>query len=50
MASSIDEYNARVEPEQRAQGALPTVEPLGSRMDWRAWQGVEHRTTPEANE
>ena len=50
MASSIDEYNARVEPEQRAQGALPTAEPLGSRMDWRAWQGVEHRTTPEANE
>jgi len=46
----LDDYNGGVEPGQRKQGSLPTREPLGSRMKWRAWDGIEHTSTPEANE
>ncbi len=47
---SIDDYNASVFEQQSRAGSLPTVEPIGSRMNWGAWRGREHRTTPEANE
>jgi fumarate reductase flavoprotein subunit len=50
MDLSLEDYNATVAEEQARAGALPTAEPLGSRMQWGAWQGIEHTTTPEANE
>jgi fumarate reductase flavoprotein subunit len=47
MRESIQEYNARVEATWRREGALETVEPLGSCMHWGAWQAAdaesEHR-------
>ena len=45
-----EDYNASVEPAQQLEGALPTTEPLGSRMNWGAWEGRGHHTTAEANE
>ena len=50
MDLSIEDYNAAVAEDQRRAGALETAEPQGSRMRWGAWRGVEHSTTPEANE
>jgi fumarate reductase flavoprotein subunit len=50
MEVSIEDYNAAVAEDQRRAGALETAEPQGSRMKWGAWRGVEHSTTPEANE
>ena len=50
MDVSLDTYNAGVAEAQRRAGALETAEPRGSRMQWGCWRGIEHRTTPEANE
>ncbi len=50
MKTSLEEYNRGVTEAQRHEGALPTGEPLGSRMRWGAWRDVEHTTTPDANE
>ncbi|MFB0976221.1 MAG: fumarate reductase flavoprotein subunit [Myxococcota bacterium] len=47
---SVEQYNETVVAGQQKAGSLPTSEPMGSRMQWRAWQGVEHTTTPESNE
>ena len=50
MQTSRDAYNDGVAEGQRRAGSLPTAEPLGTAMQWNAWRGIEHRTTPEANE
>jgi fumarate reductase flavoprotein subunit len=50
MEISVETYNGAVEPEQRSQGAFPTEEPLGSRMNWRAWEGIDHKPTPDRSE
>ena len=47
LDSDLETYNARVVEEQRELGALPTEEPMGSRMKWGAWKDAEHRTTPD---
>ena len=44
MKESIEEYNARVETVWRGEGALETIEPMGSRMQWGAWQAIEGQT------
>ena len=44
MKESIEEYNARVETAWRGEGALETIEPIGSRIQWGAWQATEGQT------
>jgi fumarate reductase flavoprotein subunit len=44
MNESVEQHNERVVEGMRDEGYLPTVEPMGSRMQWGAWQG--HETTP----
>jgi fumarate reductase flavoprotein subunit len=51
MELSIESYNATVESAMSEAGSLPTVEPMGSRMQWGAWRNYEDRPTrPERNE
>jgi len=50
MAAGLDDYNATVGSAWRAQGALPTRDPLGSHMRWGAWQGIDHRSPPQRSE
>ncbi len=50
METSLESYNAGVEAAQRAAGSLPTAEPMGSRMRWRAWEGAPERPTPDRSE
>jgi len=50
MTVSLDVYNERVPTAQAESGSLPTVEPMGSRMQWGAWEGIEHTHTPGGNE
>ena len=38
MSQSVQDYNAGVEQAQREAGSRATVEPMGSRMNWRSWQ------------
>ena len=38
MHQSIDEYNASVADRQKEQGRLETKQPMGSEMQWGAWQ------------
>jgi fumarate reductase flavoprotein subunit len=45
MDESIESYNARVVAEQRRAGALPTAEPLGTRLRPGAWHA--HAGAPE---
>ena len=35
---SIDEYNADVDEKQREHGKLDTIEPIGTRIQWGAWE------------
>jgi fumarate reductase flavoprotein subunit len=50
LETPIEAYNATVEGERERAGELPTLEPMGSRMQWGAWHDTKHSTTPEANE
>ena len=50
MSVTVEQYNAGVLEGQAEAGALPTAEPLGTKMRWGAWRDEEHTTTPEANE
>lgn len=51
MEESIEAYNARAPEIMRDAGMLTTVEPMGARMRWGAWQGHENRPVrPERNE
>jgi hypothetical protein len=34
----MDDYNADVDKQQEQHGKLGTVEPMGSRIKWRAWE------------
>ena len=47
MQTPIEAYNHAVEAAWRSEGALPTQEPLGARMQWGAWQDFEHHASPE---
>ena len=35
---SVDEYNSNVEEQQEQHGKLGTLQPMGSRIKWRAWE------------
>ncbi len=35
---SVDEYNADVDEKQREHGKLDTIEPIGTRIQWGAWE------------
>ncbi len=50
LAEPLESYNASVVEGQRKQGALPTVEPVGSRLDWGAWRHAEPGPTPDRSE
>ncbi len=50
MGASLEEYNAGVEPGLRASGGRPAEEPLGARMRWGRWRGIEHESPPERSE
>ena len=39
MIETLDDYNARVQDEQRDAGRLDTHEPLGGRIRWNSWSG-----------
>ncbi len=38
MTVSIDDYNADVDAKQHEHGKLDTVEPIGTRIQWGAWE------------
>jgi len=47
LETDLDTYNARVAPEQKAEGSAETAEPLGSGMRWNAWRDTEAGPTPD---
>jgi fumarate reductase flavoprotein subunit len=38
LATPIEDYNSSVEEQQEQHGKLGTVQPMGSRIKWRAWE------------
>ena len=38
LTMSVDEYNADVDEKQRGHGKLDTIEPIGTRIQWGAWE------------
>jgi len=38
LTTPIDDYNADVDGQQEQHGKLGTMEPIGSRIKWRAWE------------
>ena len=38
LTVSVDEYNADVDEKQRGHGKLDTIEPIGTRIQWGAWE------------
>jgi len=45
MESTIEEYNATVEGAQRKAGRPESVEPMGSRIQWGAWQQADKKAS-----
>ena len=35
---SVDEYNEDVDEKQREHGKLDTMDPIGTRIQWGAWE------------
>lgn len=50
MRESLEVYNEGVLPAWRAAGALETTDPLGERMRWRRWNGLDHASPPQRSE
>jgi fumarate reductase flavoprotein subunit len=38
LTVSVDDYNADVDEKQREHGKLDTIEPIGTRIQWGAWE------------
>ena len=38
LTVSVDDYNTDVDAKQREHGKLDTVDPIGSRIQWGAWE------------